>query len=210
MKLLSATPSPYARKVRVALAEKGLDFDLITEVPWNANTATPAYNPLEKLPVLILDDGQTVFESDYILEWLDVQFPAIPLYPADPNARLSARRFEVIADGVCDAFVLHFFERMRDPDKQSQAWMDRQMRKIEGGVADLAKQVPENKFCIGENFTIADIAVVTVMQYLDTRFSEYPWRMQYPNLAAAVDRLADRPSFAATMPAPQAIAGSVI
>ena len=68
MKLLSATPSPYARKVRIALAEKGLPFELVTEVPWNADTTTPKYNPLEKVPVLILEDGTTVYESRHILE----------------------------------------------------------------------------------------------------------------------------------------------
>ena len=118
MKLLSATPSPYARKVRIALAEKGLDFELVTEVPWNEGTSTPAYNPLEKLPVLILDDGETVFESDFILEWLEAKYPTLALLPADPDQRLAARRFEVVADGVCDAFVLYFFETMREVSKQ--------------------------------------------------------------------------------------------
>ena len=210
MKLLSATPSPYARKVRIALAEKGLDFELMTEVPWNEGTATPAYNPLEKLPVLILDDGQTVFESDFILEWLEAKYPTPALHPADPDQRLAARRFEVVADGVCDAFVLYFFETMREASKQSQPWMDRQMRKIDGGVADMALHVPANGFCVGDQVTIADIAVGTVMLYLDVRFPSYLWRPAHPALATAVDRLAARPSFAATKPVPQAIAASVI
>lgn len=210
MKLLSARPSPYARKVRIALAEKGLDFELITEVPWNEGASTPAYNPLEKLPVLILDDGETVFESDYILEWLEAKRPAPPLVPSDPDQRLAARRFEVVADGVCDAFVLYFFESMREPDKQSQPWMDRQMRKINGGVADLARRVPADGFCVGDAFSIADIAVGTVMLYLDVRCPDYEWRSAHPELAQAVDRLAARPSFAATKPVPQAIAASVV
>lgn len=210
IKLLSATPSPYARKVRIALAEKGIDFELVTEVPWNAETATPDYNPLEKLPVLILDDGEAVFESDYILEWLEAKFPDSPMYPADPDVRLAARRFEVVADGICDAFVLHFFERMRDADKQSQPWMDRQQRKMDGGIQDLAKRVPADGFCVGDVFSIADIAVGTVMLYLDRRYPEYDWRSRHPELAGAVDRLAERPSFAGTVPVPQSIAASVV
>lgn len=71
MKLISATPSPYARKVRIALAEKGLPFELRTEVPWNDDTSLPQHNPLEKLPVLSLDDGTTVWESSHILDWTD-------------------------------------------------------------------------------------------------------------------------------------------
>lgn len=210
MKLLSATPSPYARKVRVALAEKAVEFELVTEVPWNADTATPDHNPLEKLPVLILDDGEAVFESDFILEWLEAKYPDPPLYPDNSDMRLAARRFEVVADGVCDAFVLHVFERMRDADKQSQAWMDRQARKIEGGIRDLAAHVSPTGFCVGDAFTIADIAVVTVMQYLDRRYPECEWRSLYPALADAVERLVDRTSFAATMPVPQSISASVV
>ena len=62
-RVISATPSPYARKVRIALAEKGIPFELLTEVPWNSDTATPRYNPLEKLPVLIVDEATSVYES---------------------------------------------------------------------------------------------------------------------------------------------------
>ena len=210
MKLLSATPSPYARKVRIALAEKRLDFELVTEVPWNADTSTQLYNPLEKLPVLILNDGKTVFESDYILEWLEAMHPMPALVPSDCDSRLMARRFEVIADGVCDAFVLHFFERMRPEAQQSAAWIDRQMRKIEGGIAELARTVPPGEFCVGEAFTIADIAVGTVMLYLDVRFPGFDWRSRYGALAARVDRLDARPSFAATRPVSQVIAASVV
>ena len=89
MKLLSATPSPYARKVRIALAEKGLRFELLTEVPWDADASAPAYNPLGKIPVLILDDGEAVFESSFILEWLEAKHPEPPLLPADIDARLA-------------------------------------------------------------------------------------------------------------------------
>ena len=73
-KLISASPSPYARKVRIALAEKGISFELQTEVPWNNSTTTPKYNPLEKLPVLIIEDGSGVYESSYILEFLELKY----------------------------------------------------------------------------------------------------------------------------------------
>ena len=80
-KLLSAKPSPYARKVRIHLAEKGIPFELVTEVPWNSDTQTPRWNPLEKLPVLICEDGQSVFESRYISEWIEIKHPENPLVP---------------------------------------------------------------------------------------------------------------------------------
>src|SRR5689334_10461384 len=102
MKLISATPSPYARKVRTALAEKDIPFELLTEVPWNDDTSVPQYNPIEKLPVLLTDDGDSVYESSYILEWLERKFPKPPLLPADDDGILEAKRLQVLADGICD------------------------------------------------------------------------------------------------------------
>ena len=99
-KLISATPSPYARKVRIQLAEKGIPFELITEVPWNSDTQTPLYNPLEKLPVLICPDGSSVFESRYINEWIEYKHPTPPLFPKDIDGILAVKRYEVIVDGA--------------------------------------------------------------------------------------------------------------
>src|SRR5690349_15222612 len=118
-RLISATPSPYARKVRIALAEKDIPFELITEVPWDRTTVTPRYNPLEKLPILLLEDGGSVYESAYILEYLELKHPSPPLLSADVDERLAARKLEVLCDGVCDAVVLTFFERRRVPASQS-------------------------------------------------------------------------------------------
>ncbi|WP_417518605.1 glutathione S-transferase N-terminal domain-containing protein [Minwuia sp.] len=211
MKLLSATPSPYARKVRIALAEKGVAFDLLTEVPWNEDTSTPQHNPLEKLPVLILDDGETVYESDFILEWLEHHHPEPSMLPADPELRLAARRFEVLADGVCDAFVLWFFESFRPEAHRSQSWMDRQHRKITGGLAEIDRLVPaEAEFCVGDRFGLADIAVGTVLDYMRARYPALDWQTRHPALAARLDRLSERPSFRETVPVPQQIAGSVV
>jgi glutathione S-transferase len=105
-KLISATPSPYTRKVRIALLEKGLPFELITEVPWDSTTSTPRYNPLEKLPILILEDGSSVYESSFILQYLEWKHPETPLLPGDVDGAVAARRLEVLCDGVCDAVVL--------------------------------------------------------------------------------------------------------
>lgn len=124
--LISATPSPYARKVRIALAEKGLPFTLQTEVPWNSDSKTPQYNPLEKLPVLILDDGKTaVYESHYIMEWLEAKYPETSLMPENLDDKLFAKKVEVVCDGICDALVLAFFEKMREEEKRSGPWRER-------------------------------------------------------------------------------------
>ena len=205
MKLLSATPSPYARKVRIALDEKAIPFELVTTVPWNADTVAPEYNPLEKIPILILEDGETIFESRYILEWLEVRFPDPALVPAEPGARLAAKKVEVLADGICDAFVLHFLERHRPEIQRSQSWLERQMRKIAGGMRALEQLMPEQGFCIADQFGLADIAAGTVADYLMLRFPEYQWRAGHPHLAALRDRLSMRPSFTATIPVAQQI-----
>src|SRR6185436_19423650 len=107
--LISATPSPYARKVRIALIEKDIPFELHTEVPWDSTTATPKYNPPEKLPVLLCDDGSSVYESRFILEYLELKHPIPALLPKDMDGILAAKRFEVLCDGICDALVLMFF-----------------------------------------------------------------------------------------------------
>lgn len=205
-RLISATPSPYARKVRIALIEKGIPFELQTEVPWHADTATPAYNPLEKLPVLITEDGTGIYESRFILEWLEVIHPQPALLPADPRAALAARQVEVICDGICDATVLLFFERRREAP--SAPWMARQRRKVDGGLAALAKLVAEG--AIGQGFGLAEICAGTVLRYLSVRFAEHPWRNDYPALAALSDGLEQRPSFAATTPVPQMITEAVV
>lgn len=210
--LISATPSPYARKVRIALAEKGIPFTLQTEVPWHGTTATPQYNPLEKLPVLVLPDGSGIYESRFILEWLEVKHPTPPLLPEDPDQRLAARQVEVIADGICDAVVLLFFEKRRPEGQASEPWMARQRRKVEGGLRALntLAQPRGGRFLVGDAFGLADIAAGTVLRYLTVRYPELDWATRYPALAALSARLEQRPSFAATVPVPQMITEAVV
>lgn len=124
--LISATPSPYARKVRIALQEKGIPFTLQTEVPWDSTTKTPEYNPLEKLPVLIPNSSNNpedaVYESHFILEWLEVKHPSPSLLPSSADDKLFAKKVEVVCDGVCDALVLALFEKKREAANQSAPW----------------------------------------------------------------------------------------
>ncbi|KAH7036333.1 glutathione S-transferase domain-containing protein [Macrophomina phaseolina] len=229
-RLISATPSPYARKVRIALIEKDIPFELITEVPWNSTTQTPRHNPLETLPVLLIpkpDDGTStaaesyadaIFESHHILTYLELKHPssAAPLLPPahDADARLLALKTQVVADGICDACVLLFFERQRT--SPSAAWTARQERKVDGGLAWLARLVDERvgpdsmAFLVGGTFGIADIAVGTVCGYLDCRWPELGWRARWAGLARCVDWLAERESFRRTVPVAQAISDAVV
>ena len=208
-KLISATPSPFARKVRIALAEKGLPFELLTEVPWDSSTSTPQYNPLEKLPILLLPDGSSVYESSHILQYLELKHPQVPLLPDDIDGKLAALKLEVLCDGVCDAVVLSLFEKMR-PGGGSPEWLARQRRKIEGGLAEMARLVDSRPWAVGDRFGLGDIAVGTAAGYLSVRFQELPWRTLHPGLAVFVDRLDQRPSFRDSRPYAQAIRDKVV
>jgi glutathione S-transferase len=209
-RLISATPSPYARKVRIQLAEKGIPFELLTEVPWNGDTATPRHNPLEKLPVLLLPDGGSVYESRFINEWIEARHPSPPLVPDDIDGRLAVKRFEVLADGACDALVLMFWENARGPERRSEPWLARQQRKVDGAMQELARLVGDSTWCHGDRFSQADIAVGALLGYLRVRWPAYAWMETLPNLARLSDRLEARPSFASTRPVPQTVKDAVV
>jgi glutathione S-transferase len=210
MKLISATPSPYARKVRIQLIEKGIPFELVTEVPWNSDTTVPLYNPLEKVPVLLLDDGRAVYESAFILEWIERTHPQPPLMPTDDAAYLEARRFMVLADGICDAGLLLFFERAREPAHQSKPWMARQLRKIEGGLAALERDIGERGFAVGDRLSLADISVAAPLGWLKVRAPDLDWPRRFPGLAVYYERLSQRESFKATVPYAQVLRDKVV
>ena len=210
MRLISATPSPYARKVRIALAEKSIPFTLQTEVPWNDDTTLPQHNPLEKLPVLILDTGETVWESSHILEWIERKYPTPPLLPADDDGILAHKRMDALATGVCDAFLLLFFERMRPPAQQSAPWVERQRRKVMGGLAEIARVTGTGPYAVRDTFGLADIAAGCVLGYLEVRAPEIEWRATHPALGPYYDGLMMRPSFQSSAPYPQTITGAVV
>ncbi len=196
--------------MRIALAEKGLPFALVTEVPWDSTTTVPRHNPLEKLPVLLLPDGGSVHESSYILPWLELKHPEPPLLPPDPDGILTARRFEVLCDGICDAVVLTFFERHRAAGAQSEPRLARQRRKIDGGLAEIARLLGDRDWTVGDGFTLGDIAAGTVVGYLAVRFPELDWRARHPNLARLSDRLEARPAFRDSVPYAQTITDRVV
>ena len=209
MKLLSATPSPYARKARIALHEKGLAFELVTEVPWNSDASAPRFNPLGKIPVLMLDDGDCIYESRLILEYLELKHPEPALFPKEVDALIAAKRLEVLADGACDAVVLIFIERQRAPGQQSLDWMQRQAGKVAAAVDEVARRIaPDSEYAVGSRFGLGDVAVGCLLGYLDLRYPELPWR-KHAHMAALYERLSRRPSFQRTVPVAQTISSKV-
>lgn len=199
MKLVVSLTSPYARKIRVVLAEKGLPFELEVDIPWLADTRVPGYNPLGKVPALVADDGEVWFDSPVIAEYLDtLAGPA--LLPADRLAALPVRQAEALADGITDAAVAAFLEGMRPAERQDPASIERQLGKIHRGLAALEQRLAQRKGLGGEALTIADIAAGCTLGYLDFRFAHLGWRAAHPQLAAWAAGLLARPSFTTTAP----------
>lgn len=201
MKLIASLTSPYARKVRIVATEKRIDFDLVVDIPWDPATHVPEYNPLGKVPVWVLDDGKTLFDSRVIVEYLDGISPVGHLIPTDARGRIAVKRFEALADGICDAAVLIFLERKRPEDKQDPTWIDRQLGKINAALASLSDDIGMNNWCMGETFSLADVAVGCALGYLDFRFPEIDWRRSQPHLSELYDRIMQRPTFRDTTPA---------
>lgn len=177
----------------------------------DSTTKTKLHNPLEKLPVLYSDETEPVYESSFILEWVEANYPPPKypaIFPAEKSKELLAKQIQVITDGMCDACVLMFFEKQRE--HPSQEWKDRQMRKLEGGMKALSKYVGQNEFIVDNKFGLADIAAGSVLGYLKVRFESYDWQSQYPNLKKYNDGLETRQSFKDTVPYPQTISDKIV
>jgi len=200
MKLIASLTSPYARKVRIVLVEKKIECDLVEDSPWEADTRVPDYNPLGKVPVLVLDDGTALFDSRVIVQYLDTVSPVSRLIPDTGRQRITVKRWEALADGVCDAAATIVVERRRPAKLQSGEWIDRQRRKIDLGLKELAGELGERAWCNGEAYSLADIATGCALGYLDLRHPDVGWRDAHPNLVRLADKLAKRPSFSETAP----------
>ena len=200
MKLIGSLTSPSVRKVRIVLAEKKIEYQLQLDNPWNEDNEVVSHNPLGKVPVLVLDDGATLYDSRVICEFLDTVSPMGRLIPEESRGRIAVRRWEALADGVCDAGILIRYERAREANLQSTAWIERQMGKLERGLAEMSKEMGDKLWCHGNGLTLADIACGCTLGWLAFRFADLDWRSQYPNLSRHFDKLSERPAFADTLP----------
>jgi len=200
MQLIGSLTSPFVRKVRIVAAEKFVEYELIVDIPWDENTHVPDYNPLGKVPVWVLEDGKTLFDSRVIVEYLEHVSPVGHLLPKDARPRIAVKRWEALSDGVCDAAALVFLERKRPDSKQDPIWIKRQLNKVEAGLKMMSDDLGQQNWCTGEFFCLADIAVGCALGYLEFRFPEIDWRRQHPNLSELFDRLMQRPAFKETVP----------
>lgn len=204
MKLIGAITSPYVRKVRVVMAEKKLDYQFVTEDVWAADTTIAQSNPLGKVPCLVMEGGEALFDSRVIVEYLDTLSPVGKLIPAMGRERAEVKTWEALADGLLDAAILARLEANwagRTKVQRSQAWIDRQTGKIDACIKAMSQGLGDKPFCAGIHMSLADIAVGCALEYLDFRFPHIDWRTPYPNLGKLGDKLALRQSFIDTKPA---------
>ena len=204
MKLIGAVTSPYVRKVRIVMAEKKLDYQFISEDVWSAQTRIQESNPLGKVPCLIMEGGEAVFDSRVIVEYLDTLSPVGKLIPSGGRERAEVKTWEALADGLLDASILARLEAVwagRTDGQRSQAWIDRQMDKVQQSLQAMSGGLADKPFCSGIHLSLSDIAVGCAVGYLDFRFPQIDWRTPYPNLHKLYDKLSQRQSFIDSQPA---------
>jgi glutathione S-transferase len=203
MKLINATPSPYGRKVAIALKEKSISYDVQYDVPWIETTIVPQFSPLQQLPILITDEGENIYDSAYIIDWLELTHPSPSLLPADVHERLKVMLLRMLAERLAEIAQIVVFEAQRP--EPSQPWLERQRRKIASGLAECAKMVKDRKPDAADAIHLAmgctlGMFDVIIEQGLAEKIPEFKWRIQYPHLVIYAAALDGRPSFEQTRP----------
>lgn len=200
MKLLASKTSPYARKVRIAFAEKKCEYTLLEQDPWDADSVVSEHNPLGKVPVLVLEDGTNLFDSRVIVEYIDLISPVSRLIPEPTRQRILVKRWEALGDGLMDAAVGARLESLRPKRQQSPVNLERQLGKMRAAVTVMARDLGDRIWCNSEAYSLADIATGVALGYLDFRHPEFAWRDSAPNLARHFEKLSKRLSFENTKP----------
>ena len=199
MKLVGSRTSPYVRKIRVVLAERGLPYEFVEESAWSVDTTVPRYNPLNKVPALVLDNGESIYDSAVISEYLDAISGSV-LIPGDAVERARVRRGEALGDGLADAGITAFLERKREVSRQDPSWIGRQLDKVNSSINVISKELGRNAFLGGDKLNLADIACGCALFWAEFRMPELGWRESDSALRGWAERLEARPSFSATKP----------
>jgi glutathione S-transferase len=187
--------SPYARKVRVLLLEKKLHVESVNVA--DSGRVASEKNPLGKVPTLVLDDGTVLFDSRVITEALDALYPVPRLIPTDPRQRAVVRHFEALADGICDVLIPVLQDSRRPPEQRDAAHAKKLLGKVEASL-DYVEPLVEGRALIGDEFSLADVALTCALGYINLRRPELLDGRQTLNTYVA--RQLERPSLAETLP----------
>lgn len=202
MKLFGTPGSPFVRKVRLALEEKGIAYEYVLAPRETRATLVVPLNPLGKVPTLLADDGRAVFDSPVIVEYVDGLKPEPRLIPSGFDDRIAVKRWEALGDGVAEATVLITHDLRKPADKREpEKWYEAQREKIRRGLAMMERELGDKPFCFCASFTLADIAAGYALGYLETGIPGFGWRAANPKLTRHYDKLVARASFSKTDPA---------
>jgi len=199
MKLLGSPGSPYARKARIAMLEKNINCEFVFDRPANPDSQVPKHNPLAKVPVLVLDDGKSVYDSSVIVEYFDHIGGGPKLFPSEFTSRIAVRQWEALGDGIVDAIVaLTHDSRYTAGCDVNVEWYQKQLKKIDRGLATLESDIGTNEYCFGNTFGLADICAGMALGYMDRAYGGYDWRSKYSGLNRYAEKLFARASFQQT------------
>ncbi len=194
MKLLGSNTSPYVRKARLVLLEKSIPHEYVVDPPTEPGSLVLKLNPLGRIPTLILDDGFCVFDSSVIADYVDSLSESQILIPReDSRARLRVKRWEALADGIMDSAIVVRVESLRPSEQQSPALLELHNTAITKAL-NYASELIGSPWCEGEAITLADLALVSALLYLDLRQAERDWRGSHKNLANWFERISARRS----------------
>ena len=200
MKLLGTNTSPYVRKVRLMLLEKNIPHDYSITPPREPGGQVARVNPLGRIPALILDDETCVFDSAVIAEYVDTLNDRPILIPrTDSIGRMRVKRWEALADGIMDSAVAVRTESIRPTDKQEADNIVRHNDAITRALTYAADQLGAGEWCEGTAITLADLALISALIYLDLRQPARDWRKLHSNLAQWFARMVGRASLQAVM-----------
>ena len=203
MQLRYSPTSPYVRKVSVCAIELGL-AERIERIPTDTldpNSDLAEHNPLVKVPALILEGGEVLYDSPVICEYLDSLHDGAKIFPPAGPERWTALRRQALGDGILDAAILRMLETLRRPEAlRWRGWIDKQTGKVTRALDRLEAEAE----ALEGPLTIGQITIGCALGYLDFRFADDKWRAGRPNLAAWHEDFAGRPSMQETDPqAPQ-------
>ncbi len=199
MKLYGSPTSPYVRKARVLIHEKKIECEFVPEDPWPADSPIPTRNPLGKVPALDMGEGNYLFESVVIVQYLD-QFGGKALEPKKRSEHYWQHQWWMaLSQGILDAAIARILETRRPPEKQMQDKIEREEARIHRAVAAAENAAQGGKYLVGRRLTLADLMMGVALQYVDFRYP-HDWRSAAPKLEKWHRGMTKRPSFQETLP----------
>lgn len=200
LKLLGTNVSPYVRKVRLVLLEKNIEHTYLIDAPREPGSQVARANPLGRIPALVLDDETCIFDSPVIAEYADMLNENPVLIPrGDPLARMRVKRWEALADGIMDSALAVRNEILRAEEKREPNNIALHNQAISRALEYAASMLGQQPYCEGEVITLADLALVSAMIYLDLRQPDRDWRSPYPSLSTWFERMVARVSVRKTI-----------